>query len=350
MEAIGAPRRGYKAKTIKSILAKKMQKWLDSIEDPAVKELASKGTIVTGGSIASMLLGEEVNDFDIYFRDFATCKAVAEYYVKRFEVKNKAGIVCPIFVQVENQTILTPIPETESDPVGEFITGKPRFNETTFQRVKVVIKSAGIASEDGTTANYTYFESRPADEAAGYVGEVMQDAGDIQDQYEESEAAALANEEEKFRPVFMSTNAITLSGKIQIVLRFYGEPDAIHENYDFVHCTNHYKLWDGELVLKAAALEALLARELRYVGSRYPICSLIRLRKFIKRGWTINAGQILKMVMQVSELDLKNVKVLEDQLTGVDVAYFLQVISAIKQKDPEKVNAAYLVEILDRMF
>src|SRR5690606_25046051 len=153
-----------------------------------------------------------------------------------------------------------------------------------------------------------------------------------------------------YRPVFMSTNAITLSHRVQIVMRFYGEPDTIHENYDFVHCTNYWKSWDNELVLRQPALEALLARELRYVGSKYPICSIIRLRKFIHRGWTINAGQILKMAMQVSELDLKDPAVLEDQLTGVDSAYFIQLMAKLKEHDPEKVNAAYLVEIIDRMF
>jgi hypothetical protein len=148
----------------------------------------------------------------------------------------------------------------------------------------------------------------------------------------------------------MSTNAITLSDKIQIVLRFYGEPDEIHKNYDFVHCTNYWSSWDHKLTLHPAALEALLSRELRYVGSKYPICSVFRLRKFIHRGWQINAGQILKMCLQISQLDLGDVRVLEDQLTGVDVAYFVELVEKLKEKDPEKVNSAYLVEILDRMF
>lgn len=315
------PQRGYKAKTIKSIISKKFNAWAESIEDPAVKKLVEDGTIVTGGSIASMLLGQDVNDFDMYFRNHATALAVAQYYVKRFEVKNKAGIDCPIFIQ---------------DKDG---------------RVKVKIQSVGIASDEGTEQAYEYFESRP-EGAEGYIGEVMQDTGDIQDTYEQSEADALNNDDDgpKYRPVFMSTNAITLSQKVQIILRFYGEPEAIHENYDFVHCTNFWTSWNNRLELKPAALEALLSRELRYVGSKYPICSLIRVRKFIQRGWTINAGQILKMVMQISELDLKDVKVLEDQLTGVDVAYFIQVIEAVKEKDPEKINVTYLVEIIDRMF
>ncbi len=64
----------------------------------------------------------------------------------------------------------------------------------------------------------------------------------------------------------------------------------------------------------------------------------------------MNAGQILKMMMQVSELDLTDHAVLQDQLTGVDAAYFVQLVSKIREKDPTKVDSAYLVEIIDRMF
>lgn len=312
-----------KAKTIKKVLRAKVDQWIASIEDEALRDMVAKNTIVTGGAIASMLLREPVNDFDIYFRNHATTKAVAEYYVKRFETKNAKGIPCKIYVD-----------DTEG-------------------RIKVVIKSAGIASEDGAEAPYEYFESRAADEADGYVGEVMGDPGEIEEAYQETEALALEAEDDgkpQYRPVFMSSNAITLSHRVQIVLRFYGEPDAIHENYDFVHCTNYWTSWDNELVLRQPALEALLSKELRYTGSKYPVCSIIRLRKFIARGWSVNAGQILKMVMQVSELNLTDPKVLEDQLTGVDSAYFIQLMTKLREKDPDKVNSAYLVEIIDRMF
>lgn len=314
---------GYKAKTIKAVLRKKVDDWLASIEDASVRQLAAKNTVVTGGCIASMLLGEPVNDFDIYFRDKATTKAVAEYYVRRFDSQFKNGISCDIRVVDRDE------------------------------RIRIMVKSAGVASEEGTEKPYEYFETRPEGEASDYVGDVMDGLGDIQDKQEELEEA-VQNQEDgkpKYRPVFLSTNAITLSHKVQIVLRFYGEPDQIHENYDFVHCTNYWTSHDGgDLTLRPAALESLLSKELRYVGSKYPICSMIRTRKFIRRHWTINAGQMLKMAWQISELDLKDFNVLQDQLTGVDVAYFAQVVSALKEKDPEKVNAAYLVEVLDRMF
>lgn len=312
-----------KAKTIKKIIRSKIDLWLASIEDAAVRDLAAKNTIVTGGSIASMLLKEPVNDFDLYFANKETAAAVAKYYIARFKPKNKNGIEVPIFV------------------------------EETDDRVRVVVKSAGIASEAGAETPYDYFEGR-ADEAAGdYVGEVLGDSGDIEEALEETEAMAFDTVDDgkpKFRPVFVSTNAITLSHRIQIVLRFFGSADKIHENYDYVHCTNYWTSKDDELVLRQSALESLLARELRYVGSKYPICSVIRLRKFIKRGWSVNAGQILKMMLQISELDLKDHTVLQDQLTGVDAAYFVQLVSKVKEKDPSKVDSAYLVEIIDRMF
>jgi hypothetical protein len=157
-----------------------------------------------------------------------------------------------------------------------------------------------------------------------------------------------------YRPVFLSANAITLSDKVQLVIRFWGEPEEIHKNYDFIHCCNYWTSWNNELTLNPAALESLLSKQLQYQGSLYPICSVIRARKFIKNGWSINAGQYLKMCFQISELDLKNLSVLEDQLTGVDAAYFMEVIRYCKKKKEEEpefeATTPYLISIIDKIF
>lgn len=317
-----------KKKTINAILARKHKEWVRSIEDESVRALVERNTIITGGCIASMLLGEPVNDFDMYFRDKKTAKAVAEYYVEKFKNRKQKGIGCNIWV------------EDFSDWRGD-------------ERIKIVVKSAGIANAEGTDEPYQYFEAYDGEGASDYVAEVMQDPGAIEDKYEQAEASALEaknSDGKNYAPVFVSTNAITLSGKVQLIFRFYGEPEEIHKNYDFVHCTNYWTSWNRVCVLHKDALESLLSKELRYIGSRYPVCSAFRIRKFITRGWTINAGQIVKMAFQISELDLKKHDVLEDQLTGVDVAYFAEVVEKVKANDPEKVNAAYLCEIIDRMF
>ncbi len=318
-----------KAKTIKLVLRRKIDEWLATIDDEDLRKAAKRDTIVTGGCITSMLLREKINDFDIYFRTRATALRIAEYYVNTFKDNPP-----PIFKDKKKVPIY--IDGAEGD-----------------DRFRIVIKSAGIASENGDVG-YDYFEGDADPDAlaaAQYVGEVMTDTAEIEDAYQEAEGQALETETKPpYRPVFLSTNAITLSNKIQIIIRFWGEPDEIHENYDFVHCTCYWLSKNNHLELRPAALEAMLTRELRYVGSKYPLCSLIRVRKFVHRQWTINAGQILKICMQLNDLNLKDVDVLEDQLTGVDVAYFNEVIHKLREKDKDNVNGAYLLEIIDRMF
>ncbi len=316
-----APGHGLKAKTIKSVLRNKINAWLDTIADEDLRETCRKEAIVTGGCIASMLLGEQVNDFDVYFRTKETVRRVADYYVAQFlEAKKKQGGVS-FNTYVEEVTDLS---------------GK--------ERVRIVVKSAGVASDEQET-DYQYFEGRPDHEAGEYLAEAFDPLTSVKDLSDQAE-----EEGPIYSAAFLSSNAISLRGKVQLILRFYGDPEEIHSSYDFAHCMNYWESGQSKLTLRPEALEALLSRTLVYHGSKYPLCSVIRSRKFIERGWRINAGQYLKMAMQIAELDMTDHAVLEEQLTGVDVAYFAQVIDKIKAKDPEKVDAAYLTEIIDRMF
>ena len=316
---------GLKSKTIKSILRRKIDAWLETIDDEILRETCRKEAIVTGGCIASMLLGEEVNDFDIYFRTKATVKKVADYYLAKFAENKKAqgGVATPMFVEELND-----------------MAGK--------DRVRIVVKSAGVSSVE-QSSDYDYFEGRPDHDAGQYIAEAfdpLSAAKDFVDPIKEE----LANAQKIYSPSFLSSNAVSLRGQVQLILRFYGDPEEIHSSYDFSHCMNYWESGQSKLTLNADSLEALLSRTLVYRGSQYPLCSIIRTQKFIKRGWRINAGQYLKMAMQVSNLDLTDHRIREEQLTGVDVAYFAEVIAKIKDKDPQKVDAAYLVEIIDRMF
>ena len=85
-------RYGRKRKGIKKELNQVLSDWQASITDPIVAKLVKHDTIVTGGSIANMLLGESVNDYDIYFKTLKTTKAVAEYYLKPYLKTNEVEI------------------------------------------------------------------------------------------------------------------------------------------------------------------------------------------------------------------------------------------------------------------
>lgn len=326
-----------KGKTIKAILRGKFNQFLKSIEDETVRQIVADNTIITGGSIVSLLQNENVNDFDLYFRTPEAALAVAQYYVARLKE--------------------SPPPCFKDQPERKVIMWAEMDDS---RRVKIVVKSAGIAGE-AQQDNYRYFEgmqdSESAAEAAdAYVdtaiGAAAKNVESLDD--EPSEKLDQDKEGKRYRPLFVTSNAITLATKVQLVLRFTGEPEEIHKNYDFVHCTNYWTSWDDRLVLRPEALESIITKELRYVGSLYPICSMIRTRKFIKRGWTINAGQYVKMAWQISLLDLSDIDVLEDQLVGVDAAYFNQVIQMLRDSAPEdtptKIDGTYLMTVIDKLF
>ena len=158
----------------------------------------------------------------------------------------------------------------------------------------------------------------------------------------------------EFTPVFLSSNAISLKGGVQLIFRFYGEPEIVHESYDFIHAKSYWDPKTNELVMPAKTLEAILTKELVYTGSKFPLASILRAKKFIRRGWTINAGQYLKMALQLNELNLLDVNVLKEQLTGVDVFYFMQVISMVQTKLDEDSNfnlsSTYLIEVIEKVF
>ena len=86
--------RGMQAKTIRKILRSKLENWLESITDQSLVGDIKRDVIVTGGSITSMLLGEKINDYDVYFKTKETTKKVAEYYVSKFNSINNTKGLC----------------------------------------------------------------------------------------------------------------------------------------------------------------------------------------------------------------------------------------------------------------
>jgi hypothetical protein len=285
-------------KNINSVIRKKYNDFLNSIECPVLKKRLEENSIFTGGAIVSLIQSEKPNDYDVYFRDKETVMQVANYFTRRFNETHKSNVSVVV----------------EED------------------RVKCFVSSKGIAEEV----------------------EAVQEPSPFQEEVNNDITPAL--EELDYRPVFISSNAITLSGGIQLIIRFYGEPEEIHKNYDFVHCTNYWTSWENKVTTNTAALEAIINKELVYVGSKYPLASMFRIRKFLNRGYHINSGQMLKIGLQINTLDLTSVKTLEDQLIGVDTFYFNQIIHSVaKAKEEGRLETElqmhnYIITIVDKLF
>jgi len=307
------PTRGYKRKTIEKIVRRKMNEWLRTIghrtrdEDnlEAVSGNADLADAVradyflTGGALASMLMGEEPNDYDVYLRTPAVAAKLAEHYISKLPAAN--------------------------NPRSEKIEVKADKD-----RVSIFVKSSGIASEESDQSGYTYFEYGPSN-GEEFLKEVIK-----------------SEDKGNYKVAYMTTNAVTLTDGVQIVIRFVGKPEKVHEFFDYAHCTSYFTE-EGGLVVPEKALETLRTRELKYQGSLYPICAMFRMRKFIKRGWTITAGEMLKIAWDISKLDLTDIEVLRDQLVGVDSAYFRELLD-ILENERRPIDRSYLVELVERVF
>lgn len=334
-----------KSKTIKAVLRKKFNEFVASIKDKPTRDLVKKNSIITGGSIASMLLKEEVNDYDVYFTNRETVLAVCNYYCNQFNERNGTH---------DFKVLDGTVPKEEFD--WSFWDGDVKEQDEWYDknvtegRIKIRVQSIGITSEP--TDEYEgdddlFLNGNDADAVVENGGsapdvEVSLTGEESEPNYENSDA---------FRPVYISSNAITLADDFQLIIRFFGEASKIHENYDFEHCKCWWRSEDSKLKLPSKSLECLLAKDLVYSGSKYPLASIIRSRKFINRGFTINAGQYLKMCMELNELDLRDLNVLEDMLTGVDAFWFAQMLSCIDdEKLKEDADNTYMFELINRFF
>lgn len=284
-----------KAKTIRNIL-KKVHKDFINLFSKEVGELVEKDAFITGGCITSMLLDEEVNDYDYYFKNSESLVKVLKEILES-DSDNGTGDYSDDFL-----------------PFGDNSTNKkPEIKIEQFDdRVNI---QCNIEK-----SNYVYFEGKK---------------------------------------ILITNNAVTIFGKkdeptIQLVTRFVGSPDAIHTNYDFEHTKCYYDPEEDYLHLPQKSLESIITKELKYTGSKYPLASIIRTRKFINRGWSINAGQYLKMAIQLNDLDLRARDTLRDQLVGVDMTYFLAIIHEIDKKIKEdenfKLNTDWVMNLIDEKF
>lgn len=299
-------------KTIQKNIEHKLEEWLKTITDLKLAEDVKKSLLVSGGSITSMLLNEPVNDYDVYLTDIDVCKRLAQYYVK------------------DIASIIVLDGREKDNLVENYNSSKPSLD--------------GIDPINLNAAEAISLRNLKEDQIKLYF---LGAQGGMR--IDEN----MGEDSKEYKPVYFSPNAISLTDNLQIVLRFWGTPEQVHKTFDFIHATNYFTFKDG-VVRNLQAMESILTKQLRYQGSYYPVTSIIRAKKFIKRGFNISAGEMMKIIFQISQLDLNDPDVLEEQLLGVDVAYFDLIITALRNKhesDPTfKISTEYFNKLVDKIF
>lgn len=234
--------------------------------------------IISGGSITSLLLNEEVNDYDFYFTDKKIIESLIIFYLTLFNKHNKT-------------------------------------NWKWSNKFNCIYKS--IEKIDESILTFKEFQKNVEIVEAIYSHKIKE----IKNQY---------------FPICITKNAISLTNKIQLIIRFSGTPEEILSNFDYVHTKNYYDYGKNSLILNPKALESILTKQLYYVGSKFPICSLIRSKKFLSKGWNISPIEYLKIAFQIKKLNLYDINILKEQLIGVYSKYFINLLEKLKENNSLK--------------
>lgn len=276
-------------KTINKAIHTKMVNWLKTITDAQLKKDLRGCILVSGGAIASMLQNQSVNDFDVYITDVDVLKRLMVYYTQ------------PVDLEVLDW----------------------RYDKAFVGGYEDVARNVAIRTL-----------------REGQLKTFVRNGG---------HKTTTAIEKGSYSVAFVSANAISLSDSVQIVTRFWGNCDTVHRTFDFIHATNYWTFKDG-CVFNKEALESLLTQRLVYQGSLYPLTSIIRAKKFIKRGWNIGASDLLKIMFQIAELDLRDIDTLTEQLIGVDVAYFSALLETLEGVNLKEVSNEFICQMIDKSF
>lgn len=102
----------------------------------------------------------------------------------------------------------------------------------------------------------------------------------------------------------------TLNGlQHQLVLKQIDQPSIVTSGFDFEHCKAYYNIHDG-LVMSNKTRDAIKDRRLVYSGNKNAFVSLLRMKKFVDRGWKIGRADAINIVLNY----LNNMETDSDQL------------------------------------
>jgi hypothetical protein len=132
--------------------------------------------------------------------------------------------------------------------------------------------------------------------------------------------------------------------------KMMGTPEYIISHFDFTVCMSAYSFKTKNIFCYDKFLEHLARRELIYnPDTFFPLSSLIRTKKYIKRGYNITALQYLKIVSHIHSLltkieERRDISLLREQFNGLDVVLIEEMMNI------ETVNLERFVFIAESFF
>ena len=127
-----------------------------------------------------------------------------------------------------------------------------------------------------------------------------------------------------------SALSVILNGhRVQVVKVLTGPADKIIDSFDFTICQGAFT--DDAFVLGTDFLRHLAQRRLVFnISAGYPICSLYRACKFMKRGFHLSGIEAIKLGLCIQALKIETIADLRVQLMGIDTLFLKELTDSLK--------------------
>ena len=138
--------------------------------------------------------------------------------------------------------------------------------------------------------------------------------------------------------IFAKTgNAITIKagdGKIfQFITAITGIPESVIKQFDFTVCMCAYDPGISVYIMHKDFLPDLAARQLIVNPcANYPLASIMRIPKYLKKGFSISGIETVKLSLMATEADVSTMDKAKEQLMGIDIIILMEVF-ALMEKD-----------------
>jgi hypothetical protein len=120
--------------------------------------------------------------------------------------------------------------------------------------------------------------------------------------------------------------------------------------FDFTICQAAYNFNTKEMILGENFLKHLSQRRLVFnTNTEYPLASLFRVKKFMKRGFNISGTDMIKIGLKVHSLNIYNYQELKKQILGVDTLFLKELLDTLQSDEyaEKKYEFDQFLEVLE---
>ena len=154
-------------------------------------------------------------------------------------------------------------------------------------------------------------------------------------------------------PVIETNNAVSYcinDCRVQLIKKLFGTPEEVINQFDFTVCMGAYIPQERKIILDESFLYHLSQRILCFnTNAKYPIASLWRAKKYIKKDFVFPAIEAIKLSLTINNLNIKTYKDLKEQLEGIDTLFLKDLTDALLKNADKEFNFREAIQYMDEI-